>query len=113
MKKPHALPTNEIIDVHAFWDNWPQAWVTDYVGTPDSKNLWADTHYSEKLYSQTSAKVWNSITYRFKNMAQGTVYANISYAHKLIYGKADERDRPLLLYKLYWHVKNADLQITK
>lgn len=110
MKKPHTLPSNEVIDTHAFLDNWPQSWVLGFVGTPESKNLWADVHYSEKLYSQASAKVWNVITYRFKDMASAAVYSAINYSHDLIYKKADERDRPLLLYKLYWHVKNSELQ---
>jgi hypothetical protein len=107
MEKVHTLPNGENLDVHCFYDNPAPKWLFDYLKTPEN-NYWSATKHSDILFALPSAKVWNAITYRFKSLKTVTgINQAISYCHTLIYSKADEQDRKLLLYKVYWHVKNA------
>ena len=111
MRKPHTLPTGEVMDVHQGMFNIPKPfhkhWL--YGKLPRWQNV---------LYYRESADVWDFMTLYFNDLVAmrrryGSINAHkyVEVCHDKIFKSIGRADMPILLYKLWCHVQYFDLAI--
>ncbi len=107
----HELPSGVYLDCECVVSNVRNAHSDIYLYLKSPLSRYAHIDWNLWCYSEKSRTVWNKITthWRKPNKSKFWINYRIAECHKLIYFSADARDRKILLYKLYLHIKLNDV----